>query len=352
MKKYAIVLILSLSVLLCACQKEQAPMQPPLPIEQIDQNVDVAPQVTQTEDKTENVSLQDLSPISETGVFIRPEYDGRPIVMINNDQPFFTEEEKKRTDAFESYSSLDALGRCGEAFANICTELMPTQERGKIGHIKPSGWHTVKYPDIIEDLYLYNRCHLIGFQLAGENDNEKNLITGTRYLNVSLMLPYENQIADYVKHTSNHVLYRVTPVFVDDELVCRGLLMEGWSVEDNGDGICFCCFQHNIQPGITINYLTGDSMPDKDASSKGQNMITDTKPDADQGDDLAKETEDISSDKPTGIREYVLNTNSMKFHLPTCSGVEKMLENNKEVVEATREAVMDEGYKPCGICNP
>lgn len=186
-------------------------------------------------------------------------FDGqKAYAVINWGEPFFTDDEKGNTEAFEIYSELDELGRCGVAYANICPELMPTEERGEIGSVKPTGWHTVKY-DQISGRYLYNRCHLIGFQLAGENANEKNLITGTRYLNVEGMLPFENEIADYVKKTGNHVLYRVTPIFEGDNLVANGVLMEAWSVEDNGVGVKFNIFCYNVQPFVGIDYATGDS---------------------------------------------------------------------------------------------
>lgn len=187
-----------------------------------------------------------------------PAYSGNSAVTVNNNQPYFSENELTTT-AFENYSSLDGLGRCGVAYANICREIMPTKERGAIGRIKPSGWHTVKYNDLIDGNYLYNRCHLIGYQLAGENANEKNLITGTRYLNTEGMLPYENQVADYVKATGNHVLYRVTPIFEGNNLVASGVLMEAKSVEDKGAGVCFCIYVYNVQPGIRIDYATGES---------------------------------------------------------------------------------------------
>ncbi len=187
-----------------------------------------------------------------------PAYTDSPYVEINGNIPFFTEEDLS-TESFESYSELDFLGRCGMAFANIGQDLMPTEERGQIGSVKPSGWHTVKYPDLIADLYLYNRCHLIGYQLSGENANEKNLITGTRYMNIEGMLPFENQVGDYVRKTGNHVLYRVTPKFTDDNLVADGVLMEAYSVEDDGVGVSFCVFVYNVQPGIVIDYATGES---------------------------------------------------------------------------------------------
>lgn len=178
-------------------------------------------------------------------------------IVINDNIPMF-EDDEITTDEFEIYSPLDELGRCGTAFANISPATMPTEERGSIGMVKPTGWHTVKY-DCVDGKYLYNRCHLIGFQLAGENANEMNLITGTRYLNIEGMLDFENMVADYVERTGNHVLYRVTPIYAGDNLLCDGVLMEAYSVEDNGTGICFNVFAYNIQPGVGIDYATGES---------------------------------------------------------------------------------------------
>ena len=179
-------------------------------------------------------------------------------IILNNNQPYFTKEEKSNVNIFEYYSPLDNLGRCGSAFANICIEIMPTESREAIGSVKPTGWRSDKY-DIVDGKYLYNRCHLIGFQLAGENANKYNLITGTRYLNIKGMLPFENMVADAVKSENIHVLYRVTPVFRNNNLVADGVIMEGYSVEDNGETICFCVYSLNIQPGIKIDYKTGDS---------------------------------------------------------------------------------------------
>ena len=187
-----------------------------------------------------------------------PEFSDIPYVVINNNMPFFNENDYT-TEAIEEYSDLDKFGRCGTAFANVCKEIMPKEKRGEIGNVKPSGWHTIRYDDLIEGKYLYNRCHLIGYQLAGENDNEKNLITGTRYLNVVGMLPFENKVANYVELTDNHVLYRVTPIFENENLVAKGVEMEAYSVEDQGKGICFNIFAYNNQPGIVINYVTGES---------------------------------------------------------------------------------------------
>lgn len=186
-----------------------------------------------------------------------PEFSGEAYVAVNGNVPFFVEEEYT-TESYEYYSELDELGRCGVTMACIGTDIMPTEDRGEIGSVKPTGWQSVKY-DIVDGKYLYNRCHLIGFQLAGENANKKNLITGTRYLNIEGMLPFENMVADYVKETENHVLYRVTPLFDGDNLVANGVLMEGWSVEDEGEGVCFCVYAYNAQPGIIIDYQTGES---------------------------------------------------------------------------------------------
>lgn len=186
-----------------------------------------------------------------------PEYDGNIYIEINQNIPFFTEEEKI-PQSFENYSELDNLGRCGVAFACIGQDIMPTEKRGEIGMIKPAGWHTVKY-DCIEGKYLYNRCHLIAYMLSGENANEKNLITGTRYFNTEGMLPFESEVSDYVHKTGNHVLYRVTPYYTDDNLIANGVLMEAESIEDNGEGVRFNVFVYNVQPGIKIDYKTGES---------------------------------------------------------------------------------------------
>lgn len=200
-----------------------------------------------------------LSGSSEEAVSLSeiPAYSGDAYVVINENVPFFTD--KEITDqSYESYSALDMYGRCGVTIACIGQDIMPTEERGAIGMIKPSGWHTVKY-DIVDGKYLYNRCHLIGYQLSGENANEKNLITGTRYLNVVGMLPFENEVAEYVEETGNHVMYRVTPIFEGNNLVASGVEMEALSVEDNGQGVCFHVYVYNVQPGITIDYATGES---------------------------------------------------------------------------------------------
>ena len=199
-------------------------------------------------------------PVAQTSYQLEniPSYQGDAYVVINQNEPEFTEEDKNFTG--ENYSDLDTLGRCGVAMARVGIDTMPAEERGSIGMVKPSGWHTVKY-DIVSGKYLYNRCHLIGYQLTGENANEKNLITGTRYFNVEGMLPFENKVAEYIEQNpNNHVLYRVTPIFEDDNLLANGVEMEAYSVEDNGKGICFNIFVYNVQPGVTINYSTGESI--------------------------------------------------------------------------------------------
>lgn len=253
-----------------------------------------------------------------------------PYIKVNGNVPRFSEEEKKNAAAFESYSDLDALGRCGVAFACVGKETMPTEERGPIGSIKPSGWHSVKY-DFVDGKYLYNRCHLIGYQLTAENANEKNLITGTRYLNTKGMLPFENMVADYVKETGNHVLYRVTPVFEGNNLVASGVYMEAYSVEDNGDGICFYVYVFNRQPGVKIDYLTGDSVADGTAESAS-------------GETTCAENEETKT--------YVLNISNGKFHLPDCDSVKKMKTENKQTMKCKRSELINAGYSPCGSCKP
>lgn len=205
--------------------------------------------------------FDESQPISITNLQDIPFYVSQPYVEINNNVPLF-EDGDLTTESFERYSELDSLGRCGVAYANISRETMPTEKRGSIGQVKPSGWQTVKY-DFVDGKYLYNRCHLIGYQLSGENANEKNLITGTRYMNTEGMLPFENMVADYVKETNHHVLYRVTPLYDGHDLVASGVVMEAKSVEDNGAAIEFHIFVYNVQPNVTIDYATGKSKADE-----------------------------------------------------------------------------------------
>lgn len=252
-----------------------------------------------------------------------PAYSGEPYVVVNNNIPFFKDSDLT-TEAFEKYSDLDSLGRCGAAYANVCQEIMPTEKRGAIGMVKPTGWQTVKY-DWVDGKYLYNRCHLIGYQLSGENANEKNLITGTRYLNVDGMLPFENLVADYVHETDHHVLYRVTPVFENSDLVASGVLMEAQSVED--DDVLFCVYCYNVQPKVTIDYATGESHASEDTNIQ-------------------------ETSQSTGEQTYIVNENTKKFHLPSCSSVKDMNSGNKREFTGDRQELLDEEYSACKTCHP
>ena len=265
-----------------------------------------------------------------------PAYSGQSYAIVNDNKPYFTDADLTAV-SFETYSDLDSLGRCSVAYASVGKDLMPTEERGSIGQVKPSGWHTIKY-DNVDGKYLYNRCHLIGYQLTAENANEKNLITGTRYLNVQGMLPFENMTADYVKETGNHVLYRVTPVFEGSNLVASGVLMEAESVEDKGEGILYCVYVYNVQPGININYATGDS------SASGTNKTAET--------EQATQAVTQAASQQTSTESYILNTNTKKFHRPSCSSVKQMKESNKKSSSESRDALIAAGYDPCKKCNP
>ncbi|MFR6378536.1 MAG: DNA/RNA non-specific endonuclease [Evtepia sp.] len=267
-----------------------------------------------------------------SGVSISQFRSESPWTELNGNAPEFDASDLTRTDPFETYSGLDSLGRCGVAYANICMELMPTEERESIGQVKPTGWHTAKY-DGVDGKYLYNRCHLIGFQLAGENANEKNLITGNPVrMNTQGMLPFENKVADYVKSTGNHVLYRVTPVFEGSDLVAQGVQMEAYSVEDQGEGVCFNVFCYNAQPGVGIEYASGESWSDPTVDWVG--FCDDLYP------------------ARTRWRPKVPNTNSHKFHKPDCSGVARISAQNKQGSDEQLLELIEQGYSPCGTCNP
>lgn len=250
-----------------------------------------------------------------------PEFSGQPYIELANGVPDF-EDSEIMAESYEKYSLLDSLGRCGVAVACIGQDIIPTEERGSIGQVKPSGWQISKY-DFVDGRYLYNRCHLIGYQLTGENANEENLITGTRYLNVEGMLPFENMVAEYVEETSNHVLYRVTPVFEGRNLVASGVIMEAKSVEDDGAGICFNIYVYNVQPGVEIDYATGENK-------------------------LASETLTQPEIDETG--EYILNTNSKKFHKLSCKNAQDIKEKNRENYSGSRNELIRNGYSPCGAC--
>lgn len=281
-----------------------------------------------------------------------PAYSGTPYTEVNGNQPYFTEEELT-TQSFETYSELDSLGRCGMAYANVGQDLMPTEPRGEIGAVKPSGWHLVKY-DNVDGKYLYNRCHLIAYMLAAENANPQNLITGTRYLNVQGMLPFETKVCDYVKNTGNHVLYRVTPIFDGDNLLADGVLMEAYSVEDAGEGICFCVFAYNVQPGIGIDYATGDNWAESSGTyqSTAASVAEETPVPQPETDTAVQITPESSVSQESRETTYVLNTNTKKFHYPTCSSVDDMKEKNKQIYTGSRDEVINMGYVPCKRCNP
>ncbi len=256
-----------------------------------------------------------------------PAYSGSPYVELDGNLPGFSLEERT-TDSFETYSTLDALGRCGPAYACIGQDLMPTEDRESISSVRPTGWMQAEY-SFVDGGSLYNRCHLIGFQLTGENANEENLITGTRYMNVEGMLPFENMVADYIKETGNHVLYRAIPIFEGENLVASGVVMEALSVEDEGEGVCFHVYVYNVQPGVEIDYATGESWETGDSAFSA----------------LESQAEEQEAD-------YVLNTSSKKFHRPDCSSVDSMSEKNRQEYHGTREELIAQGYEPCGSCNP
>lgn len=245
-----------------------------------------------------------------------PEYDGEPYVEINGNEPDFSEEELSE-ESFEDYGELDSLGRCGPVNASIGTDLMPEEERGKIGQVKPTGWHTVKY-DHVDGKYLYNRCHLIGYQLSGENANKQNLITGTRYMNVEGMLPFENMVADYVRETDNHVMYRVIPVFEGDNLLVSGVQMEAMSVEDGGDGISYNVYVYNVQPGIEIDYATGESAP---------------------GGEISLDTQKKEDGEIRG------NSRSKIYHCPGQADYEKMKDSKHLVIFESEQEAEETGYR-------
>ena len=291
---------------------------------------------TGSDSNTEQVSAE----LTEVDV---PLYDGEPYVLLNEDVPLFTEEEIKTITGI-TYSELDKLGRCGPAYGQIGKETIPQEQRGPIGDVRPSGWQTVRYDDLIEDRYLYNRCHLIGYQLAGANAEVRNLITGTRYLNTAGMLPIENQIYEYVTGTGNHVLYRVTPIFEEDNLVASGVVIEAYSVEDKGKGIKLCRYLFNVQPGVIIDYKTGDSQREETY------QLELTVP---ENETIGiPVTRQMPADEIPDDITYVLNINTMRFHDPSCPSVEDMKEKNRRNSSETRDVLIAQGYKPCARCTP
>lgn len=266
-------------------------------------------------------------------------YSGKPYAVVNGGIPSFSQ---TGTASWERYGELDRLGRCTAAEACIGRDIMPTLTRGPIGQIKPTGWQTAKY-DFVDGKYLYNRCHLIGFQLTGENANERNLITGTRYLNTKGMLPFENMVADYIKDTGNHVMYRCTPVFAGNESVARGVHLEAYSVEDKGDGICFNVFIFNVQPGVKIDYLTGESSLENESTAPTPTQRPSSAP---------KPTPKPSPSSTAQAQSYVLNTKTHVFHYASCRHVSSIKDANRKNFTGSRDTLISRGYSPCGSCHP
>ena len=304
-----------------------------------------APSASQGQ-QTESSAPTEITTASSFSLSDVPAYSGKAYISVNGNVPYFTAAELTTT-SFETYSDLDTLGRCGVTYACIGQDLMPTKERGSIGMVKPTGWHTVRYDDLVDGKYLYNRCHLIGYQLTGENANTQNLITGTRYLNIEGMLPFENMVADYIQETDNHVLYRVTPIFEGNNLLANGVLMEGYSVEDKGAGVSYCVFAYNVQPGIEIDYATGESKLADGAQHEEQKTATATPTPSPE-----PEKQEPVTGSEASQADYILNTNTKKFHYPTCSSVNDMKEKNKQEFFGTRDETIALGYSPCGRCKP
>ncbi len=323
-KKCIFMWLLIFGLLLSGCEKSPALENDPTADGQMsEKRKDDTSDIEETLQLTgQEGSVQITDPLDISDI---PKYTGLPYIAVNDNVPGFTKEELT-TDSFEEYSELDGLGRCRVAYASVGTDLMPDEKRGSIGKVKPSGWHSVEY-DIVEGGSLYNRCHLIGYQLTAENANEKNLITGTRYLNTEGMLPFENMVADYVRETKNHVLYRVTPLFEGGDLVARGVQMEAMSVEDQGEGILFNVYCYNVQPGISIDYATGDSRPDGKAGG-------------------------FESGEKAAGREYILNTNTYKYHTPSCSSVKQITKANIKEYTGNKDELASMGYEPCKRCKP
>ena len=283
-----------------------------------------------------NILLTNPNTNDDISISNIPEYSGEDYIILNNNIPNFSDSDLTTT-SFEEYSPLDSLGRCGVAFANIGTDIMPTEKRESISSVKPSGWKSAEYPtDVIKGKYLYNRSHLIGFQLTAENANERNLITGTRYFNATLMLPYENMVADYIKDTNTHVLYRVTPVFKGNNLVATGVQIEAKSVEDNGEGIEFNVFIYNIQPGITIDYVTGDSALSGEEITKTEPSNTSSNPTTNNSNTSTSSTE------KTVIRG---NSNSKIYHCPGQRDYENMADSKFLVNFNSEQEAIDAGYR-------
>lgn len=304
----------------------------------IDLSTDNNGQVIENSNDTNSSTQNTTADSSNITIDNIPAYSGDDYIILNNNIPNFSESDLTTT-SFEEYAPLDDLGRCGVAYSNIGTDIMPTEKRESISSVKPSGWHSVKY-DIVEGKYLYNRSHLIGYQLTAENANDRNLITGTRYFNATLMLPYENMVADYIKETNNHVLYRVTPVFEGNNLVATGVQMEAKSVEDNGEGIEFNVFVYNVQPGITIDYATGDS------ALSGEE-ITNTSSSSNSNNTSNNSSNTTSSNNTTSTEEIIIRGNSKSkiYHCPGQRDYENMADSDYLVNFNSEAEAISAGYR-------
>lgn len=343
--KQSILFLFLIEILFCLCgcsydTEQSRPadtivLQTASPAETVPQETSLTTETTVTVITTTTVTAFDIAYV--------PEYHGEPYCEINNSLPFFKERDITEA-AYEFYSPLDGLGRCGVCMAFIGQELMPVKKRGSIGAVKPSGWRLVRYDGIVEGNYLFNRCHLIGYLLTGENANVSNLITGTRYMNTEGMLPFEILTADYIRKTGNHVLYRVTPIFEGGNLLVTGVLMEALSVEDSGDGIRFNVFCYNVQPQIAIDYATGENhLMETDAAQTGTTAAETT----------AIETTETQTSPPDEIAaEYILNIKTKRFHMPDCPSVADIKEKNRQAYSGDRETLIEEGYVPCQRCKP
>lgn len=317
-----------------------------------------APATSQPQDNGEIDSATDSARVTIADI---PTYSGALCININGGVPGFTAQDEAR-GAFMQFSELDFEGRCGEAFARIDTDTVSNDKRGDISSVHPSGWVQRKY-SFVDDGMLYNRCHLIAHQLCGEDANERNLITGTRTFNVMGMLYYEELVGDYVRATGNHVLYRVTPLFAANDLVARGVQMEAKSIEDNGEAVQFNVFVYNVEPGVAIDYVTGESQESADTpavASKGEGTITTAaaaraaqaagESGVGSGSTSANASDTASSSAEQ--HDYILNVKNKKFHLPTCSAVNDIAAANRQDFTGTRDELIAKGYSPCGICKP
>ena len=348
-KRIYLLLVMLLCFLICGCSSSEAKEETGNKSENISSEISTEVLEKESESFSEqaedNKNAEEIqNPVEKIDLSSVPEYSGNAYIEINNNEPFFSQSEIS-SKSFEHYSDLDNLGRCGMCVASIGKDIMPTDERGKIGSVKPSGWQTVKYNDVVDGNYLYNRCHLIGFQLTGENANTRNLITGTRYMNVEGMLPFENMVADYVKETENHVMYRVTPIFKENNLVASGVLMEAKSVEDNGEGILFNVFCYNVQPGIEINYADGSSKLSETVEVKETTTIEQTsvhnQPQTQAP--TQPQTQAPTQSQENSVMVWIPKSGSKYHSNSECS-------NMKNPSQTTLEEAISRGFEPCKKC--